>query len=525
MGRLLLDSPLSRGGLACRADTARKHPFPASLPRATIMPRPVANYPTTPSRNDLVNETPKPAISPRLAYWLLAALFAMNLLNYIDRYILAAVLKPMQETLGFQGDDTKAGFLSAIFVISFALFSPVMGWLGDRMTRKYLLVIGIGVWSLATFGSGLARTYGEALFARSLLGIGEATYTTLAPTLIADLFPRAQRNRALAIFYVAIPVGAALGYVLGGQIVAHHESLHFLPRLEDAIASLTGQHFTNETGRGWRMAFFLVGLPGLLVAVAAFFLPEPKRGATEEVDEEHRQKHDALSLSWRDYLRLAHNRSYVYNTFAMAMLTFALGGLQFFTPKFLASGENGMSLEDANMKLGVAILLAGLIGTPLGSWLGDIAARRWSGGFFLMSGVSMLVSVPFILVALLAALWGWPLVFFGIATGVTLAMLNYGPSNAIIINVNVPKIRAAAFAVNILMIHLLGDIPSPYLMGVVSDAVRPSDTPAGEQIGLFWGLLITIPALVASGVLFLMGTRHLERDQDAVLKEMQHAGD
>jgi len=392
------------------------------------------------------------------------------------------------------------------------------------MSRKYLLAIGVGVWSLATFGAGLAVSYAQMLLARSVLGIGEAAYATLAPTLIADLFVREKRNRALAIFYLAIPIGAALGYVLGGWIVAHHQSLHILPRLEDALAWLTGRpRFTAVEGRGWRMAFFVVGLPGLIVAFLALFIPEPKRGATEAVSEEDLLRHEALPTSWKVYSTLLSNRSYVFNCLAMAMATFALGGLQFWAPKFLAVGSDAIQLDDANYGLGVCGFISGLVGTPLGAWLADRLARRNKGAYFWMSGLSMLAGAPFILSALLTALWGAPplLIFACILVGMTLGFLNYGPSNAIIINVTAPKIRAAAFALNILIIHLLGDIPSPWAMGAVSDLMRKGDSPDAQQLGLFWGMTITIPAMLASGVFFCLGAKHLESDQEAVLNELR----
>jgi MFS family permease len=462
------------------------------------------------------------AASLRVAYAVLAALFAMNLLNYIDRFILAAVIKNIQKTPGLIMDDAQAGLMGTMFFISYAVFSPVVGWLGDRMTRKYLLAIGVGIWSLATFGSGLAVSVNQMFLARSVLGIGEAAYATLAPTLIADLFVRERRNRALAIFYLAIPFGAALGYALGGLIVAHHESLRILPRLEDFLASLSGRHFAGEE-RGWRMAFFVVGLPGVLVAVAALLIPEPHRGASEDVTEEDVLRHEAQPISGQVYASLLRNHSYVYNCLAMAMLTFALGGLQFWAPKFLSTGDQPLSDDSANYGLGVVVAISALVGTPLGAWWADRLARTYKGAYFWMSGLTVLAGAPFILVALLAARWGAaPLVVFAcIGIGLTLALLNYGPSNAIIINVTVPKIRAAAFALNILIIHLLGDIPSPYAMGAVSDLARPDATETGKQLGLFWGLSITIPAMVASGVFFCLGAKHLEADQEAVLKQLR----
>jgi hypothetical protein len=180
------------------------------------------------------------------------------------------------------------------------------------------------------------------------------------------------------------------------------------------------------------MAFFVVGLPGMIVALAALALPEPRRGATEDVDEAHLARHAALPLSWPIYAGLLRSRSYIYNLLAMAMLTFALGGLQVWTPKFLHTGDGAMSLRAADLGLGVSVVASGLIGTPLGAWLADRLAKRYRGAYFTMSGVSMIMAVPFILTALLAGLHGQsPVVIFGsILIGLTLALLNYGAADS-----------------------------------------------------------------------------------------------
>jgi MFS family permease len=469
-------------------------------------------------------ESQRPVASSRMAYAALAALCAMNLLNYVDRFILAAVIGPVQKSLRFEDDKTMAGALATVFFVAYAVFSPIIGVLGDRMKRKYLLAAGVGVWSIATFGSALVQTKLEIFMARGLLGIGEAAYATLAPTLIADLFPREKRNRMLALFYLAVPIGAALGYVLGGWIYEHHAQLHFLPYFEQFLEKLSGRHF--EEGRGWRMAFLVVGLPGLLVAVAALAIREPRRGGVEGVEEADLARHEALPLSWRPYASLLRNRSYVFNTLGMAMFTFALGGLQFWTPDFLATESEGttpISLKDANYLLGLAVLLSGIIGTPLGAWLADRLAVKTPGAYFWLSGLSMLLAVPFIFAALLAALHGWKesVIFGCILLGLTLSFLNYGPSNAIIVNVTAPTIRGAAFAINILLIHLLGDIPSPLLMGGISDLVRRSGQGVDMKLSLFWGLAITLPAMALSGLFFCLGARHLEADQERVIKDLK----
>jgi MFS family permease len=441
------------------------------------------------------------------AYRALAALFTMNLLNYIDRNILAAVIDPIQRSLGMEDQDALAGLLSTAFFLSYALFSPVMGWLGDRMTRKYLLVAGVGVWSLATFGSGLATSYSHLLLARSVMGIGEATYAVIAPTMIADYFAREQRSRALAFFYVAIPVGSALGYMIGG-LVAYWW--------------------------GWRAAFFVVGLPGLFVALAALAIHEPRRGASEDLDEETRLRAELAPMSGNAYLALVRNRSYVLNTLATAMFTFALGGLAYWTPKYLtvkwtdvavqAQAGTGTGLlpeveeqlrreaaRDANLGLGAVLVVSGLAGTVLGGTLGDRLAGRMRGAPFQVAGIGMLASVPFVALAL--TLTGRTEVFVCMGVGLTLAFLSTAPSNAIIVNVTVPRMRAAAFALNILIIHMLGDIPSPPAMGLVS-----------EWTSMFWGMSVTLPVLVLSGLLYVRGARHLDADQEEMLCALRGQG-
>jgi len=435
---------------------------------------------------------PKPRTAAQTAYAVLAVLTAMNLLNYVDRYILAAVLGPVQEALGIAGNNAKAGLLSTAFVLSYVLFSPVVGWLGDRVPRKYLIALGVGVWSLATFGSGLAKTYEQMMIARSVLGVGEASYAVLAPTLIGDLFARSRRNRVLTIFYLAIPLGAALGYGLGGAL---HAWL------------------------GWQAAFRIVGLPGLALALAALALPEPPRGATELAEEGGGAPAHALPLSAAAYWALARNRSYVLNTLGMAMMTFALGGLQFWAPRYLSAGPDDMDLTDVTFWLSVVLIISSLVGMPVGSWLADWLARRRPGGYFLVSSAGMFASAPFIVGALLSR---DPYVIFGgICVGLTFATFQFGPTNTILVNAVSPRVRAAGFAVNIFLIHLLGDIPSPYVMGAVSDWTRNSGLAPGAKEGLFWGLALTLPALALSGLFFAWGARYLKADQDAVVREVR----
>ncbi len=436
--------------------------------------------------------TPAAEAPIRSATLILAVLTAMNLLNYIDRYILAAVLKPASEELQFASADDARGVLGSVFLVSYCLFSPLVGWLGDRVPRKYLIAGGVAIWSVATLACATAGGYNSLLFWRATLGIGEAAYAVLAPGVIGDLFRRSQRNRALTIFYLAIPIGAALGFGLGGLIL-----------------SIT---------HNWRWAFAVVGLPGLLFALAALFLPEPRRGATE-LDGEQGAPRDQPPLTAANYLGLGRNPSYVLNTLGMAMMSFALGGLQFWAPTYLAEGSQAMSLDQVNIWLGVVVVTSSILGTSLGSLLAERLGRRFGGAYFLVSGFGMIVAAPFILVALVSRTE--VVVFLGIFAGLTFGVFNFGPSNTILVNVTPPRIRAAGVAINLFLMHALGDIPSQWLMGAVSRWTQEAGTAATPKDGLFWGLMLTIPSLLLSGLFFCLGTRFLKADQEAVLQGLR----
>jgi MFS family permease len=437
--------------------------------------------------------TPPAGSSARpTAYLILATLTAMNLLNYIDRYILAAIIKPVQEGLGIADRDDIGGVLMAAFLVSYTLFSPVVGWAGDRVPRKYLVALGVAVWSLATFLSGWVRSYEEMLAARVVLGVGEASYAILAPGIIGDLFVPSRRNRVLTLFYLAVPVGAALGSVLGGQIDAHF---------------------------GWRAAFQVVGLPGLAFALVALALPEPKRGETELGDEGCADAADTGPLRAADYLALARNRSYVLDTLGLAMMSFALGGLQSWVAKYLAAGEGAMSLEKVTTWLGVVVFVSSVVGTSAGGLLAELLARRSGGAHFWVSGLGMLAAVPFILVALFSQ--SYTVIFLAIGAALTFAVFNFGPSNTILVNVTRPRIRAGAIAANLLLMHWLGDIPSIILAGGVSRWTQEAGLAAGPKEGLFWGLMLMVPAMALSGLFFCWGARYLPADREAVLREVR----
>lgn len=393
----------------------------------------------------------------------LALLLAVNLLNYIDRQILFAVFPLIKNDL--QLSDTALGFLGSAFMLSYLLFAPLFGWLGDLWSRTRLAAGGIVLWSLATALAGFAPGYRTLLAARATVGIGEASFGTVSPGLVADYFPKEHRGRVLSWFYVAIPVGSALGYLIGG---------------------LLGQTY------GWHTAFLLVGLPGLLLAVPIALLRTPPRGGD---DAAHHPSTKIVSAGYADLFR---NRSFVCNTLAMAAMTFAIGGLAQWIPSFL-NRVHHLDVARGNTLFGATTVLAGILGTLAGGWLGDRWQKRSGKGYLLVSGWGFLIGTPFAVWAILAPSLS------GCISAIFIAefflFLNTGPLNTVIVNVTDPAVRAMAFAVNIFFIHALGDAVSPSILGWLSD-----------QWGLQSALLITPGAMLLAGLLCFVCGRFVVKD-------------
>jgi len=397
----------------------------------------------------------------------LGLLLAVNLLNYIDRQVLFAVFPLIKIDLNLS--DTALGFLGSAFMLSYLLFAPLFGWLGDHWSRTRLAAGGLVVWSLATALAGFAHGYRTLLAARATVGVGEASFGTVSPGLIADFFPKERRGRVLAWFYVAIPVGSALGYLLGGVL---------------------GQAY------GWHAAFLLVGVPGLLLAIPIALLRTPPRGGDDAPP-------PALGVKVSSgYAALFRNRSFVYNTLAMAAMTFAIGGLAQWIPSFL-NRVHSLDVARGNTLFGATTVLAGILGTLTGGWLGDRWQKRSGKGYLLVSGWGFLLGTPFAVWAILAP------GLAGCITAIFIAefflFLNTGPLNTVIINVTAPAVRAMAFAVNIFFIHALGDAVSPSILGWLSD-----------QWGLRNALLITPLAMVLAGLFCFVCGRFVVQDMAQV---------
>jgi predicted MFS family arabinose efflux permease len=415
--------------------------------------------------NPAPSEQPSVETVNRGAGYALALLLAVNLLNYIDRQALYAVFPLIKADLKLT--DAGLGFLGSAFMISYMLTAPLFGRLGDRANRARMAASGVVVWSLATTLSGLATSYRTLLAARTLVGVGEASFGTVSPGLVADYFPRERRGRMLSLFFLAIPVGSALGYILGGQL---------------------GQRF------GWQTAFLLVGLPGLLLALPLSLLGDPR----QSIIQEGAASNEAIIPELR---RFWNNRTYVYATLSMAAMTFAIGGLAQWAPSYLQR-TFGMEVARGSTVFGVITVVSGIIGTLSGGWLGDYFQCRRSTGYLYVTATGFLLGAPMILLALVTD--NLILCLSAIFVAELFLFLNTSPLNTVLINVVAPGNRAMGFAINIFIIHALGDAVSPTIIGLISD-----------RWGLSYALAITPVAVLIAACLALRGGRFFEGDQRA----------
>jgi MFS transporter, Spinster family, sphingosine-1-phosphate transporter len=417
----------------------------------------------------------------------LAMLLIINLVNFIDRYVLSAVVTNVRDeffsegevhtglmgwlenTLGFDPRNAMIGTLAMAFMVSYMLTAPIFGWLADRMSRWVLIGIGVVLWSLACGASGLAASFGMLFLTRCFVGVGEAAYAPIAPAMISDLYPVKVRGQKIAWFYVAIPVGSALGYIYGGSMA----------------------HYLGPDG--WRWAFYLVVPPGLLLGVWCFFLKDPPRGLADAGAVKFRPR-------LRDYLILLRTPSYVLDTLGMTALVFAIGGIAFWMPDYIYFQRPDNTLNQAEVAgiFGLITVIGGLAATLLGGWAGDWLRPRFSGSYFLVSSVAMFIGFPCcLLVVLLPFPWAWAFVFLAVFC----LFFNTGPTNTILANVAHPSMRSAGVALNILIIHCFGDAVSPLVIGAVAGA-RGWDFAMGGVSAV----------VLIGGVFWAWGTHYLGRD-------------
>ncbi|XP_023273985.1 protein spinster homolog 3-like [Seriola lalandi dorsalis] len=461
--------------------------------------------------NSLASLTPmaveKPAISPRRAHLAVAVLCYLNLLNYMERYTIAGVLSNIQRFFNIR--DSTAGLLQTVFICSFLLLAPLFGYLGDRYNRKYIMIGGLSVWLVTAAGSSLVT---ESLFwllvlLRALVGIGEASYSTIAPTIIGDLFTGGQRSIMICVFYIFIPVGSGLGYIVGA-----------------GCANLTGD---------WRWALRItpiLGLVGLFLLV--FLCPNPARGAAET----HGQGVAEQTSYKEDVKYLLKNKSYVWSSFGVTAMAFLTGALAFWMPTFLSRAQVTQKIRPPCTKepcdstdsyiFGAVTVVTGILGASLGTGLSRWLRNKVSNADPLICAVGMLGSAPCLFITIFVASESIPATYVFIFLGELLLSLNWAVLADILLYVVIPTRRATAEALQITVCHLLGDAGSPYLIGTISDAIRKVKPGTDEWSfhSLKYSLLVCPSVGILGGLFFLMTSRYITEDRKAAQELIAGAG-
>jgi predicted MFS family arabinose efflux permease len=359
-------------------------------------------------------------------------LTAMNLLNYVDRYVPSAVKDLFKQDLSMS--DAQTSLPLTAFVVVYMIMSPVFGSLSDKVPRRIVIAGGVALWSVATAAAAGATGFWSFLLARAMVGVGEAAYATLAPAVISDFYPPEKRNRILTFFYVAIPVGAALGF---------------------AVGSVLGEHF------GWRVAFLACGAPGILAALLALRIKDPGRGTFDDDKGE-------TPPPWPQALKLlARNRVYVLTVMGYTLVTFASGALGDWFPTVLSRLRH-MALDEAGTITGTATVIGGLGGTVVGGLLGDKLRGKTRHPYLAISGLSMGVAAVLSIMGIMAE-GKVAIAVFILCTQFFMWFYN-GPINSVLVNCVPSALRARAFSFSILCIHFLGDAVSPFVVGAISDA-------------------------------------------------------
>ena len=420
----------------------------------------------------------QPEITPRYANYALGLLLGVYIFNFIDRQILSILMESIKTDI--QLSDTQLGFLGGI---AFALFYTVAGipiarW-ADRGSRRKIISISVLIWSLFTAFTGSARNFGMILVARIGVGIGEAGCSPPAHSLISDFFPPERRGTALSIYALGIPIGASLGTLVGAWV---------------------GENF------GWRTAFVVVGLPGVLLSLLVWMtLRDPVRGRSEATVP---VETDGESLG--EVLRfMAGLRSFWHLSFAGALHAFVGYGAAYFVPSFFAR-VHGMGLAERGTWLATIGLVA-VLGTYLGGWLGDRLAVRDVRWYLWVPGIATIAGIPIALGYYLTPDPYVALLLFGIPAGIAGPMY-LGPTFALTQTLVMPHMRAMASAILLFILNLIGLGIGPWFVGYVSDALAPH---YGAE-SLRWALVSIVSIGNAwAAIHYFVAARTLRRDLTA----------
>nr|XP_023411908.1 protein spinster homolog 2 [Loxodonta africana] len=441
-------------------------------------------------------QPPKPASLGRGRGAAAAILSLGNVLNYLDRYTVAGVLLDIQQH--FRVKDRDAGLLQSVFICSFMVAAPIFGYLGDRFNRKVILSCGIFFWSAVTFSSSFIpqEYFWLLVLSRGLVGIGEASYSTIAPTIIGDLFTKNTRTLMLSVFYFAIPLGSGLGYITGSSVKQAAGDWHWALRVSPVLGMITGT----------------------LILV---LVPATRRGHADQLGGQLKAR-----TSWlRDMKALIRNRSYVFSSLATSAVSFATGALGMWIPLYLYRAQVVQKTAETcstppcgakdSLIFGAITCFTGFLGVVTGAGATRWCRLRTQRADPLVCAVGMLGSAIFICLIFVAAKSSIVGAYICIFVGETLLFSNWAITADILMYVVIPTRRATAVALQSFTSHLLGDAGSPYLIGFISDLIRQStkDSPLWEFLSLGYALMLCPFVVVLGGMFFLATALFFLSDQ------------
>lgn len=394
---------------------------------------------------------------------MLLVLSLINFFNYLDRQVIFPLFSHIK--FEFNLTDYQLGLLGTVFVFVFSLSTIPMGFLADRYARRTVIACGVLFWSIATFFSGLATNFRTLLQARSLVGVGEASYNPAASAMMADNFHHSDRARVQGIFYIGAFLGGIIGTIIGGLIV----------------------HYTNN----WRYAFYVVALPGFILALLSLTIKDKKVARPQ------------TKFTLKPFLS---NKPYLLIIVSGIFSSFAAGSYLSWGVEYVHRYTN-YNLRDSSIYLGVAMIFAGTVGISIGSYLADKCQAKHKDGRSMLVAFSLILSAPFLLLGFNTAYTGVGFfVFFSI--GITLMSFYLGPASAVIHDVTEPRLRATAFAIYLFATHILGDTLSPAITGLLSD-----------MFNLKVAMMYVTVAVILSGLAFLATAHYIKRDNIKLWQE------
>jgi len=423
---------------------------------------------------------------PHLAFTFLV-LLGINTVNFYDRQVLGAVQEKIRKEWTLS--DSQLGWLGTAFILLYAVVGLPLGRLADQARRKWILAAGVGLWSALTFASGFAWNFWSLFVLRLGVGIGEASCAPVASSLIGDLVPAERRARAMSVFMIGLPLGLALSFFVSGAVAQRYN---------------------------WPAAFFVAGVPGLFLAVAALFLPEPARGGSEPASQRPATDDATFAAVARRVLALP---TMWWIIVSGALHNFNMYALGAFISSFLIR-YHGLSVERAGVISGT-VYGFGALGIFAAGWLGDLAFRRSVSGRLDVAWVGLAAAIPCLLLALGAppgAVWRC---VAGLLPGCLLLYAYYGTVYATIQDIVEPSMRGTAMAIYFCAMYCLGAVLGPVGTGWASDflarrAAAVDGATAVSEVHKAIGLhdaMYLIPALDAVLVVVLFAaSRTVTRD-------------